>query len=286
MVKKISFLIFKIILLLNFFFKHLKYYIYEYLKNSSFTYIKLNNQVIKFFTPSALSEWRINNFFIKEPETLEWIDSFKMEDNIIFWDIGANIGVYSIYAATKYEKIKVVAFEPSVSNLNILARNISLNNLKDTIIINQFPLSESSNQYLMMNESSYEEGSALHSFGVNYNFEGIKFNPVNQYKIFGNSINNLLQNNILDIPDYIKIDVDGIEHLILKGGSKYLNNSKIKSISIELNENFQEQFNSCINILNKSNFYIRHKKRGSTFGTKTNDKFSNTFNYVFDKKNI
>ena len=28
---------------------------------------------------------------------------------------------------------------------------------------------------------------------------------------------------ILDIPDYIKIDVDGIEHLILEGGNKYLN---------------------------------------------------------------
>ena len=36
----------------------------------------------------------------------------------------------------------------------------------------------------------------------------------------------LLKISILDIPDYIKIDVDGIEHLILHWGDKFLNNEK------------------------------------------------------------
>ena len=53
--------------------------------------------------------------------------------------------------------------------------------------------------------------------------------------ILGTSINYLLENKILEIPDYIKIDVDGIEHLILEGGNKFLNNQKIKSLSIEIN---------------------------------------------------
>ena len=39
-------------------------------------------------------------FFSKEPETLEWIDNFS-KDSSIFWDIGANIGLYSIYNSIK-----------------------------------------------------------------------------------------------------------------------------------------------------------------------------------------
>ena len=32
------------------------------------------------------------------------------------------------------------------------------------------------------------------------------------------------KNKILEISDYIKIDIDGIEHLILEGGDRYLKN--------------------------------------------------------------
>ena len=40
-----------------------------------------------------------------------------------------------------------------------------------------------------------------------------------KYSLFGTTINYLIENKILEIPDYIKIDVDGIEHLILVGGN-------------------------------------------------------------------
>ena len=50
------------------------------------------------------------------------------------------------------------------------------------------------------------------------------------------------------IPDYIKIDVDGIEHLILEGGKETLKNKKIKSILIEINENFEDQKNRLIKL--------------------------------------
>ena len=56
------------------------------------------------------------------------------------------------------------------------------------------------------------------------------FDEQNSYKIYGTSINYLIEKKILDIPNFIKIDVDGIEHLILKGANKYLQDEKIKSI--------------------------------------------------------
>ena len=56
---------------------------------------------IKLFTPNFLTNWLANDFFNKEPETITWINNFKKfktQNKIKFWDIGANIGIYSIYA--------------------------------------------------------------------------------------------------------------------------------------------------------------------------------------------
>ena len=49
-------------------------------------------------------------------------------------------------------------------------------------------------------------------------------------------MNYFIENSILDIPDYVKIDVDSIEHLILLGSDEFLNNEKVKSLSIKINE--------------------------------------------------
>ena len=159
--------------------------------------------------------------FTKEPETLEWIDGFDKKDKITFWDVGANIGLYSVYAATKFDNIDVTAFEPSTSNLRILSRNISENNLNNKIKINQLPLTDKNNKFLEMQESEFIEGYSMNTFGENLDFEGNSFVSKNKYKILGTSMDYLIENKILEIPNYIKIDVDGIEHLILKGGRTF-----------------------------------------------------------------
>lgn len=191
-----------------------------------------------------------------------------------------NIGLYSIYAALRYSNIEIFTFEPSTSNLRVLSRNISLNQLDDKITICQFPLTNKNNSFLLMKENNFEEGGSMNTFGENYDYNGNIFTSNHQYKIYGTSINYLLDNNILKIPNYIKIDVDGIEHLILKGGNKYLNNPLIKSISIELNENFSEQFNEVNNILKDNQFILKYKKRAETY---YGIKFDKIFNYVFIK---
>jgi hypothetical protein len=90
----------------------------------------------------------------------------------------------------------------------------------------------------------------------------------------------LLDNRILETPDYIKIDVDGIEHLILLGADEHLQNKKIKSLSIEINDQFTEQHNKILNIMKINNFKILHKKNNNELFNK-NSKFAKVFNYVF-----
>ena len=55
--------------------------------------ISHNKVSLSFFTPNRINLFRIKTFSEKEPETLEWIDNFNNES--VFWDVGANIGIYS-----------------------------------------------------------------------------------------------------------------------------------------------------------------------------------------------
>lgn len=76
--------------------------------------INHNHVSLTFSTPNPLNIYRVKTFSSKEPETLEWIE--RMPIGSIFWDIGANIGLYSCYAAKK-RGCRVFCFEPSVFNL-------------------------------------------------------------------------------------------------------------------------------------------------------------------------
>ena len=286
MTKKISFIIFKIIFLLSFllekiFKRNFLDYFKEFLEEKSYKIISINNKKIVFFTPNSITKWRVKTFFTKEPETLEWVDGFNNKEKIIFWDVGANIGLYSIYAALKFDNIDITAFEPSTSNLRILSRNISENNLNDKIKINQLPLTDKNNKFLEMQESEFIEGYSMNTFGENLDFEGNSFVSKNKYKILGTSMDYLIENKILEIPNYIKIDVDGIEHLILKGGRTFLKDKRIKSVQVEMNEIFKDQYEEVMNIMKISNFRLKHKEHNDEM--EKSSKFNKIYNFVFLK---
>ena len=287
MVKKLSYICFSLLVFLDKIFKiitkrSILIWFNDFIQERSYKSIKILGKEIKFFVPNQLLKWRVDTYFSKEPETLEWIDSFQEKENLIFWDIGANIGLYSIYNSLKHPKSTTIAFEPSSSNLRVLTRNISINNLEKNIKVVSIPLTNKENIFQEMNEGQFVEGGALNSFGEKFDFEGKEFKPTMKYNLLGTTINYFLENSILDIPDYIKIDVDGIEHLILEGGDKFLNDKKVKSLSIEINENFKEQYDKVLNLMNKYEFKLLHKKHNDdTFSEQS--KFKNTYNYIFKK---
>ena len=252
----------------------------EFVENKCYLKKNIFNKKISFFTPSELIKWRVKTILDKEPETISWINEFK--DRSIFWDIGANVGLYSIYAASKRKRIKIFSFEPSSSNLRTLSRNISINNLQNKINIVPFALSKNKNKFLLLKESSFNEGGALNSFGVNYNFSGKKFFSKNSYNTFGTSLDNLIKLKILKVPNYIKIDVDGIEDLILAGAKNLLLNKKIKSILIEINDKFKVQKKEILKIMKKNKFQLISKSRNEDFYS--NKDFSGIYNYIFTKK--
>ena len=289
MLNKIALLFTYIIILLDEIFnkltsRNLRYKLQDHLRKLSIVNINHNNINMKFFTPSDLTFWRAKTFDEKEPETIEWIDKFILKKNkkTIFWDIGANIGNYSIYAGKKYKKkIEIFAFEPSGLNLGVLSKNIILNKLDDEINICQLGLTNKKKSFFKMHESSDEEGGALSNFGNNLDFEGKKFNFKNKYKIFGTSIDDLVNEKVLKKPNYIKIDVDGNEHLILEKAQTILKGNSVRGILIEINENYKKQFKKVNKILTKNNFKFKSKHL-SPYAVSS--KFDKSYNYMFTKK--
>lgn len=215
--------------------------------------LKVKNKNFLFTKSNALNEYRVNTFLTKEPETIEWINSFKK--NKVFWDIGSNIGLYSLYAAMIPE-CKVYSFEPSVFNLEILARNINLNSQNKNITL--IPISLSSNK--SVSEffcSSIEKSGALSSFSTKIDQNGKNLNSLFSYSTIGISMDDLIKFYNLDYPDYIKIDVDGNEHIILEGAKNSL--IKCKSILLELSDVFSEQVLISEKILKENNFKLDSK---------------------------
>lgn len=252
-----------------------RYFINEIINSSmgSLRKIQYNDISLKFAVPNPLNNFRVDTFSTKEPETLEWIDSIPM--GAILWDIGANIGLYSCYAAKK-RNCEVVAFEPSVFNLELLARNIFCNGLTENITIIPLPLSDSIKRSAF-NMTTKEWGGALSTFGESYGDDGKQLNKLFEFTSVSMSMDNATELLHLPKPDYIKLDVDGIEHLILKNGVVILKG--VEGVLVEVNEDFKVQADNVKNYLSSSGLILKEKRHAAML---EGDKRSgNTYNQIW-----
>ena len=213
---------------------------------------------LTFSTPNWITKCRADTFSDKEPETLKWIDEIPKRS--VLWDIGANVGLYTCYAAKR--GVKVFAIEPSVFNLEILSRNIFLNNLTEQVTIVPLPLTDKLT-FSTLNMGNTDWGGALSTFGQEYGQDGKQMNMVFKLPTIGLSMVDVVNSLNIPQPDYIKMDVDGIEHLILKGGISILD--KVKGLLVEINDNFAEQSENANLILKEAGFSFIEKRHEDTF---------------------
>ena len=252
----------------------------EFIRNSmkKIYCVRHEEHVFKFVTPNNLNLYRAKTFSTKEPETLEWID--QMDDGSCMWDIGANVGLYTIYAA-KHRRCEVIAFEPSFFNLELLARNIFINNVVDSITIISSPLNfECGGNQMKFTNTDY--GGAMSAFGANYGHDGEPLKDIFYYKTYGFSVDQIKDKLSLPQPDWIKMDVDGIEHLILKGGTDVL--KKVKGVLIEINDQFTEQNTESKKILDGAGLELTEKRMSPLLRNAKSDLHKNTFNQIWLRK--
>lgn len=207
----------------------------------------------RFSTANPILLWRARTLFSKEPETIEWIRKFLPAD--IFYDVGANIGVYTLFAARRCGQ--VFAFEPEASNYKVLNQNIRLNLLSDRVRAFPFAIAEAM-RIDSLRLHSINPGAALHVFGRNIDFKSDQFEPVFKQGAIAITLDQLVFELGLPSPTVIKIDVDGLEAEILRGARRVLTTPGLRSILLEINEN-QESDIAILDYLASLGFRVARK---------------------------
>ncbi len=183
---------------------------------------------------SDLEEWRGTTFQSKEPETIAWLDTFLITsgEQRVFFDVGANIGIYSLYAAAIYD-CNVYAFEPVLENFTRIEVNRQLNKCTN---LYAFQLAVSDK--LQLNDLYIRDlriGNSGAQIGAPVDELGRHFEPIAARKVLSVSLDTLVYEFGFPFPHLLKIDIDGLEHLVLCGAVKLLAHPQVLSILVEVN---------------------------------------------------
>lgn len=192
-------------------------------------------------------KWRAESFLTEEPDTIAWLDQLTSDD--IYWDIGANVGLYAIYAA-KFCHCKVLAFEPEAQNYSLLIDNMILNGMfnNDKFLASPVALAEKSG-FGRLQMRYFTKGGA-HNLFVNSDNDEVPLSIQavvreslgNNYQQlnYSTTLDDLIYKHNFPYPTHIKIDVDGTEPKIIKGGKNILASRLVKSILIEVNKKSED----------------------------------------------
>lgn len=191
----------------------------------------------------------------KEPFTVEWIERW-VRPGEVFYDIGANVGPYSLIAA-KAAGARVYAFEPAAPNYHDLCRNIALNRCDESIAA--FPVA-------LWNETAVvpfayrvlQTGVAMHSMGEDLQDAALR------QPVLARRLDDFIATFDVPVPQHAKIDVDGPELKVLQGASETLRDPTWRSILVEIDVGQGPQNEAIASLLRDCGFRLAETfERGS-----------------------
>jgi FkbM family methyltransferase len=147
------------------------------------------------------------------------------EEGGVLYDIGANVGAYTLVAASL--GLEVVAFEPAPQNFAALHENLERNKLDSLVVTLPFVLGDGAGKIEEFVMHEYARGATEGFFKGQQEMQGARkrFPYVSLdecVRIFG-----------LPHPTGIKLDVDGGERSVLEGSKGILRSPKLRSLLVE-----------------------------------------------------
>ena len=220
---------------------------------------------VNFVTANKRTFNRYKYLYSKEPYTIKWLTQLTEDDCL--WDVGANIGIYSVFAAV-CQNCKVVAVEPGAGNYYLLNENIRVNDLQHRVSALPFALaSETKIGPLFMH--STRPGDAINQITGTVDDRGNTFTPAMEQQVLMVTGLELVERFGIPFPTAIKIDVDGAEVPVLEGLKPLLGNPQLQRVTIEVNDTDLDVYNFVLDLFESFEF----EKTGSfksPFGGKVN----------------
>jgi FkbM family methyltransferase len=184
-------------------------------KNKNKIFKLLDGSKFKYPINTALGQQLYaNNFEIEELKF--FISSLKLDD--IVFDVGANGGIYAIIAAKIVgSRGHIYAFEPDFKMSQLLEENIKLNNLLNVTVS-----SEAVSDRSGIAKFALSEDSAMNSF-IQTEHAGQKIKKWEE--VHTTTLDEVVNLHKLSRVNFVKIDVEGAEKLVLQGSSNLLSSS-------------------------------------------------------------
>ena len=230
-----------------------------------------------FATPNTATKWRVDTIYQKEPCTLEWIATFGRDE--ILFDIGANVGMYTIWAAVT-RGARVYAFEAESQNYAVLNRNILLNNLKARVKAYCVGLSDEPG-LTELYMTGMMAGGSTHSVGEALDYKHDAMTVGFQQGCVAFRLDDLLAGGRIPAPNHIKIDVDGIEPKIVEGARETLKERAVKSLLIEVNPHLVDH-RAMVTTLNEMGY--RHDPAQVEQAARKEGPFKGVAEYIFRRE--
>ena len=214
-----------------------------------FVRVRDGERTYTFRCASSQEYRRATTLFTKEPGTIRWIGS-EVRPGDVFYDIGANIGIYTIPAGYRVgSEGRVYAFEPHVANVSSLLRNVAANDLSDAVSVISCAL-HSASGFFDFNYRDWTAGSSMSQLGGEVDPYGVPIELRGKELKMAVTVDELIERGMIEPATAIKIDVDGNELLILEGMQALLAGRRPpRSVQVEVNPNeaeeLQEHMRSC-----------------------------------------
>lgn len=164
----------------------------------------------QFIVKTGLEVQRFRNL-MEEFDVIESLLEEVTEDDI-FYDIGANVGLYTCFIAQRVDR--TIAFEPHPKNLKRLKENVELNSLTN-VTARPEALSNVDEKADLAVTGASIAGEGTHSLGTGTEQNSVEVETVRGDAVIGE----------LPYPDVIKIDVEGAELNVLRGMENALSES-------------------------------------------------------------
>lgn len=162
-----------------------------------------------------------------EPEQVAFWMQCARQAEVVF-DVGANVGLYSLAAAAASSRAAIHAFEPTPEMVERFRTNIALNQF-DQIIVNAVAVGHQSGEIYL----HYSGGTDGANEGMNYvSAETLETTDRVVPMI---TLDNYCEQHQIDVIDLLKIDIEGNEYNALRGAERLLQRSAVHSIFMELN---------------------------------------------------
>ena len=180
---------------------------------------------VRFIESNERVKERVRNIS-HEREMIETMLTVSEPDDII-WDVGACLGIHSFICGLHVPYGKVMCFEPMPVNRGVLVDNMHINQI-DNIEVYKHAVAEESGKTRFSIRESMEAGYGRHGISTG---DYDEVHKIQVRKTCGDDFSHLKQ-----IPNVVKIDVEGASPLVLRGMEKTLKKDECRELFLETHE--------------------------------------------------